>query len=220
MRKISLSNGEYYHIFNRGVDKRKIFLDKDDFNRFFQSIREFNSLDPIGSIYENSFKKSLGDRVSKLDKEGKLVEFISYCLNPNHYHFILEQVADKGIEKFMHRLGVGYTMFFNRKYNRTGALFQGKFKAVHIDSNEYLLYLSAYVNLNDRVHSLGDRVSKSSWGEYVGGNDKKEIKDKNNLCKKDIILDQFKNIDEYKSFAKEALEIIKENKEMGKLLIE
>ena len=221
MRKVNFINGEYYHIFNRGVDKRKIFLCREDLQRFFQSMNEFNSIKPIGSIYENSFHKDeKGESGDLIDRESrKLVNFICYCLNPNHYHFILEQVSDNGIEKFMHRLG-GYTWFFNKKYDRSGSLFQGRYKAIHIDSNEYLLYLSAYTNLNDKVHQLGGgaaKLVKSSWSEYVD-----DILSNNGFCEKDIILGQFKNIDEYKSFAKEALEIIKENKEkeMEKLLIE
>lgn len=213
MRKIRLSNDEYYHVFNRGVDKRSIFFGNDDYSRFLQSMKEFNTIEPIGSIYENSFKNlsenQLGDSVSKLDKEEKLVEFVSYCLNPNHYHFILKQVVDKGIEKFMHRLGVGYSMFFNRKYDRSGSLFQGKFKASHIDSNEYLLHLSVYVNFNDKIHKLGDRVSKSSWSEYM--EDVKYVKD--SFCKKDIILGQFKDIKEFKNFAESSLKDIKDRKE-------
>src|SRR3989344_9447893 len=108
-RKVNLVQGEYYHIYNRGVDKRNIFSDKFDLQRFFQSINEFNTKNPIGSLYENSFvrEKELGGRTSKL------VQFVAYCLNPNHYHFILTPLVEKGIEKFMQRLGTGYTMYFN-----------------------------------------------------------------------------------------------------------
>ncbi len=220
MRKIQFSNGEYYHIFNRGVDKRVIFNDHDDIERFFQSMKEFNHTDPIGSIYENSFKKEPGGSTSKFKKEDNLVNFICYCLNPNHYHFILEQVSDNGIEKFMHRVGTGYTMFFNRKYKRNGALFQGVYKAVYIDSNEQLLHTSVYVNLNNKIHSLGGLASKSSWDEYMKDDknenkNNKNSKDKDEFCEKNIILDQFKNRDEYKNFAKDALVIIKENKDKG-----
>ncbi|MCR4283877.1 MAG: hypothetical protein NUV64_00965 [Parcubacteria group bacterium] len=239
-RKIEFANSEYYHIFNRGVDKRQIFLDQEDLSRFFQSMNEFNVREPIGSIYENSFRKLFGGEAAKLNEGEKLVNFICYCLNPNHYHFILEQVSDKGIEKFMQRLG-GYTWYFNKKYERSGSLFQGPFKSVHIDSNEQLLHTSVYVNLNDKVHQLGGEAAKlvrSSWGEYMGNIqntmvniDNKIINNTNvaknakkSFCKKDIILDQFKNRDEYKDFAKEALSIIRENKErekeMEKLLIE
>jgi putative transposase len=214
MRKESFVNDQYYHVFNRGVDKREIFSCGDDFARFFQSMEEFNSLTPIGSIYENSFNKikphepQLGDPISKL------VEFVCYCLNPNHYHFILRQVSDNGIEKFMQRLGIGYTMFFNNKYKRSGSLFQGRFKAKRVDSNEYLLHLSAYVNLNNKVHGLGDLVSKSSWDEYASG--------RNGFCGdgKEIILGQFKNIEEYKNFAGSSLEDIKQRREMKEFFLE
>ena len=77
----------------------------------------------------------------------------------------------------MQRLGTGYTKYFNGRYKRTGSLFQGVFKSSHIDSNEYLLHSSVYVNLNDRVHKIGDGLSRSSWNEYIG-------KSPSNFCKK------------------------------------
>lgn len=225
MRKESPSNGEYYHVFNRGVDKRTVFLDQNDFGRFFQSMEEFNTIKPIGSIYENSFRKNknfeLGSSASKLPKlvsnQDRLVNFVCYCLNPNHYHFILEQVVNKGIEKFMHRLGTGYTKYFNKKHKRNGALFQGKYKINHIYSEEDLLELSAYVNLNGKVHKLGSSASKSSYGEYF---DKDKPKGKSNFCKKDIILKQFKNQFEYKKFAEDSLREIKTMRDFKNVLLE
>jgi len=212
MRKTQFVNGEFYHVFNRGTEKRNIFSDFEDFSRFFQSIDQFNTIEPIGSIYENSFK----DVSIKLPKSKKLVDFICYCVNPNHYHFILKQVVDRGIEKFMHRVGTGYTKYFNSKYERNGSLFQGTFKSVHISSNEYLLHVSAYINLNTKVHQLGSlasKFSKSSWEEYVG-----DIK--NGFCEKNIVLGQFDNRAEYKNFAESSLIDIRERKEMEKLLLE
>ncbi len=211
MRKVPFIKGEFYHIYNRGVDKRSIFKNEDDTERFFQSMEEFNVIESIGSIYENSFlKNKLGSSTPK--SPDKLVNFVCYCLNPNHYHFILEQVADRGIEKFMHRLGTGYTNYFNNKYDRTGSLFQGRFKAVHIDSDSYLLHTSVYVNLNNRVHQFGNSVSKlmkSSWKEYIGESD-------GDFCDKDMILGQFENINEYKKFAEESLKEILERREYDK----
>lgn len=208
MRKIQFANNEYYHILNRGVDKREIFSDYEDLSRFLQSMDEFNTIEPIGSIFENFYRKD------KTKNKKKLVDFVSYCLNPNHFHFILKQIIDKGIEKFMHRIGVGYTMYFNNKHGRSGSLFQGGYKAIHINSNEYLLHLSAYVNLNNKVHQLGDSVSKSksSWNEYINNYD--------GFCKKDIILGQFNNSLEYKNFAESSLKDIRERKNMEKLLLE
>lgn len=207
MREIQFINGEYYHIFNRGNNKRTIFADDQDFSRFFQSMIEFNSLEPIGSIFENSFKKdSLGRSASKL------VDFACYGLNSNHYHFLLKQLLDDGIKKFMHRIGTGYPKYFNNKYDCSGSLFQGKYKAIHIKSNEYILHLSAYVNLNDRVHQLGRLASKSSWDEYVLRRE--------GICEKDIILGQFKNNEEYKNFAEESIKISRERKDLEKLFLE
>src|SRR3989344_8588607 len=97
MRKTQFAEGEYYHIYNRGVDKRSIFNNREDVERFLQCMREFNVIEPIGSLYENSFKHNqLGGSASKLrDEEANepLVQFIAYCLNPNHYHFLLKQIT-------------------------------------------------------------------------------------------------------------------------------
>ena len=216
-------NDEYYHVYNRGVDKRDVFMDKLDLRRFFQSMEEFNAVEPIGSIYENTFKK---DEDLPLGN-GKLVEFVAFCLNPNHYHFILRQIAGGGISEFMKRLGGGYTKYFNEKNKRSGALFQGRYKVKHIDNNDYLLHLSAYVNLNSRVHKIElgrptSKLVKSSWDEYT--TDGNETKKDKNFCAKDIILGQFKNKKEYLSFAEDALGIMlarKENeKEISDLMLE
>ena len=208
MRNISFVTGEFYHVYNRGVDKRNIFNNKNDLDRFFRCMNEFNSVEPIGSLYENSFNKiQLGSRASKLEiKDKKLVNFICYCLNSNHYHFLLEQVVEDGIVKFMHRLGTGYTKYFNIKNQRSGSLFQSKYKAIYIDNNEYLLHLSSYVNLNNKIHK-NNITYKSSLDEYRSGG---------TFCKKEIILDQFKNFDEYDEFLKSSFEFILENKEKQK----
>lgn len=207
MRKELFANGEFYHIYNRGTDKRIIFADEYDFKRFLQSMDEFNAIEPIGSIYENSFlKDQLGSRRLERSKQGKLVKIVAFCLNLNHFHFVLQQIEERGIEKFMQRLGTGYTKYFNNKYKRSGVLFQGKFKARHVDSNEYLLHLSAYVNLNNRVHKLRSRAPKSSYEEYQSG--------KKGFCSKKVIIDQFKNLAEYKDFAESSLKDILARKQL------
>ena len=197
---------------------------------------EFNVSDPIGSIHENQYRKriqeqnpQLGNRVTKLgvlQNKGKLVNFIAYCLNTNHYHFVLEPVCDRGVEKFMQKLGTGYTRYFNERYKRNGVLFQGPYKARHIETNEDLLHLSAYVNLNNRVHQLGNPVTKlmkSSWDEYAGeysedGNNESD----NNLCSKDIVLGQFNSNSDYKIFAEKVVKEIINRREDDKkgLLLE
>jgi putative transposase len=214
----SFADGEYYHIYNRGVDKRNIFNDRKDLERFFVSMNNFNSVVPVGSILEQSTAKNKEEILH--NPPPALVQFVCYCLNPNHYHFILKQQQDGGISEFMKRLNGGYTWYFNNRHK----LFEGRFKAIHVDSNEYLLYLSAYVNLNAKVHHLGgstakvvDMLTQSSWDEYRGKNEKK-------LCESNIILEQFANLTEYKYFANDALREILKNKEkakeLGKLLCE
>ena len=207
MRKVNLAIGETYHVFNRGVDKRIIFVDQKDLDRFFLSMISFNSIKPIGSLHEQSFLK---DEIKK-----PLVNFIAYNLLPNHFHFILEQVSEGGISEFMKRLQGGYTWYFNKKHKRSGSLFQGTFKSVHVDSNEYLLHVSAYVNLNDKLSGLAAKLGKSSWEEYIDSSFNFEI-----CKKKDIALGQFNSRKEYQKFALDSLEDIKINKEKYKELEE
>jgi REP element-mobilizing transposase RayT len=210
MKREKLVSGEYYHIFNRGVEKRSIFKDRKDMERFLKCIVEFNRREPIGSLYENYFyEKKFGNRVSK-----KLTDIVCYCLNPNHYHFILKQSTDQGISKFMHKVMLGYTKYFNQKYDRVGPLFQGPYRLVHIKSNEQLLHAGVYINLNFKVHGARDNFFRSSWSEYIHENNPKE------LCEKGIILKQFKNPVEYKKFAEYTLPSIKDKKEMAKIVLE
>lgn len=221
MRKVIFANGEYYHIYNRGVDKREVFLDEADYNRFLISLREFNCSDAIGSLYEKSLRDKKGSSAPIMGAElPKLVEIIAYCLNPNHYHLILKQNSEKGIEKFMHKISTGYTNYFNKKQKRSGALFQGRFKAINIDSNEYLLYLSAYVNKNNFIHNYSSNGSSTptdwkycSAPDFIGKRD-------GTLCDKNVILDQFKSVEEYETFLNNNALHLKEKKEMQKYLLE
>jgi putative transposase len=184
----SFTTGEYYHIYNRGVDKRDIFLDDSDYFRFLKSLKEFNQLEPVVSLYINDrIKPNVGVRPLQNEND-ELVEIIAFNLIPNHYHLILKQLKDGGISEFMKRIGGGYTSYFNYKNERSGALFQGKFKAVHVTSNEKLLFLSAYVNGNHIVHGAEGKIF-SSLREYSTG--------KNSLCNIKLILDQFKNANDY-----------------------
>ena len=144
MKKIKFVNEEYYHIFNRGVDKRIIFLDGADYFRFILGMREFNDINSISNLHrhqEFSEIKSIKDK-------NPIVKFICYSLMPNHYHFLVQQVEDGGISKFMQKLGTGYVMYFNKRYERSGVLFQGPYKAKHISTDEYILHLSRYIHLN------------------------------------------------------------------------
>ncbi|MDI6778282.1 MAG: transposase [Patescibacteria group bacterium] len=140
---------------------------------------------------------------------------VCFSLILNHFHFILEQLAKNGIEKFMQRIGGGYTMYFNKKYKRTGVLFQGAFKASHIKTTHHLLYLSAYVNCNIEIHNISDarKYPWSSHSNYLS-------KSKSDICDGKVVWSHFKNRKEYEDFAKENIEAAKLKKEDEKLVLE
>lgn len=216
MRKTALVKDEYYHVYNRGVDKRVVVEDKEDFERFILAINQFNREDSIGSIFQNSFR--LKKNASLSTPTTKLVTFVAYNILDNHFHFILRQESDNGISKFMQKLLGGYTRYFNEKHKRSGSLFQGKFKSIHIHDNEYLKHLSAYVNLNHRVHKLSSRSTKykdaSSWDGYI------EKREGTVVCEQSVVLDQFSSTKSYEKFALSTLEEIKKRKIMFKDLEE
>ncbi len=213
MRKTPLVENEYYHIYNRGVDKRSVFQAKEDLLRFLNCMEIFNTVDTIGGIYQSTLIKNASFRGST----SKLVKFVAYCLNQNHYHFILESLVENGIQKFMHRLSTGYTYYFNNKYERSGSLFQGRYKSIHVENDAYLLHLSVYVNLNNRVHlnlneSWLEDLNFSSFLEYIGSG----LAGK--YCDSSIVLDQFNSVEEYIKYAEDTLPYILQKKESDKIL--
>ncbi len=213
-RRVPLATEEYYHVYNRGVDKREIFHDRYDADRFFRSMAAFNTVDPVGSLRNVDLeRKNSGETAVNHEP---LVEIIAYCLNPNHFHLLLKQKVDGGVSEFMKRLSGGYTWYFNNKYDRSGALLQGRFKSSHIDVNEYFLHVSVYVNLNFRVHKYRDKALeniRSSWDEYMG-----TCAPQNVICTKDSILGQFKSMKAYADFAEKSLVGICERKKLAQEL--
>jgi putative transposase len=149
MRKEPLIEGEYYHIYNRGVDKRDIFSDKKDIYRFIESMTEFNQVDVVGSLRDSKKMSSAPKALAE-----PLVAIVVYCLNPNHFHFVLKQLVEGGIAKYMQKLQAGFTSYFNIKNSRTGALFQGTFKSHLMDSENYFNKIIGYVNKNYKIHNI------------------------------------------------------------------
>ncbi len=146
MKRPIFLNDHFYHIFNRGADKRKVFNDKQDYQRFLFSVKGFNDVNSTLNFYR---RLNVGSPTSLKPVEQKpLVEILCYCLMPNHFHLIARQLKENGITSFMRKLGTGYTNYFNQKYKRSGVLFQGKFKSVSIENDEYLNYLIQYIDLN------------------------------------------------------------------------
>lgn len=214
MRKTPLNNGECYHLYNRGTDKRDIFLDDSDYFRFLKSLKEFNQTDPVISLYiADQLKRRSAVGTGSLQKGEKLIEILAFNLIKNHFHLIVKQLRDGGISEFMKRVGTGYTSYFNYKNERSGVLFQGKFKAAHIDSSEKLVYLSAYVNGNHLVHGIRNGGKFSSLAEYSGG--------KKFLCNPESVLSQFNSIKDYLKYMENTAKEISEIREgMKNYLIE
>jgi REP element-mobilizing transposase RayT len=219
MRKEKFQTGEYYHIYNRGVDKREIFCDEKDFVRFLRSMRGMNNI--LGDVQRDYIKrhKNSGNLKSDFGYPKSdflpLVEIISFCLNQNHYHFILKQLVDGGITLFMRKLATGYTKYFNIKHNRSGVLFQGKFKSIHAKDYGHLLKLMVYVNCNYEVHNLG-KAENWAWSSYLDASGRR----KGNLCNFDIIKEEFKTAENFKNFCEEIISEIKSNKNLQKYLLE
>jgi|SaaInlStandDraft_4_1057021.scaffolds.fasta_scaffold22751_2 putative transposase len=188
MRKNPLVNNCYYHIFNRGNNKRPVFLDTDDFHYFLDALKLFNCIESLG--YSSQYRRN------KKQSEG-LVKVVTYCLNPNHFHLLLKQEHESGISKYMQKITTGYTMYFNKKYKSSGSLFQGKFKSILVEDDAYLYHLSAYINLNFKIHGIDDpKMYRSSMAEYV---DKSSL----NICDNKIIIDNF-STQEYVDFAEKS----------------
>lgn len=189
IRIIPFVNGEYYHIFNRGVAKIPIFSSGKDYNRFLKSMAYYHLEGP-----KPRFSLFTPDTI--LNYSLKLVEITCYCLMPNHFHCLIKQTRDGGITEFISKLTNSYTKYFNTKNRRVGHLFQGMFKAVHIDSNEQLIHVSRYIHLNPLIGYVTKTLETYGWSsylEYVGNKDKE-------ICDKNIILDQFQSPSDYKKF--------------------
>lgn len=151
MRKIKFLPDHYYHVYNRGTEQRVIFLDDADYRRFATTMGEY--------------------------RHG-LVVVAAYVLMPNHFHLLIRPHSDDSLSRYMHRLSTSFTMYFNARYERSGNLFQGRFKAVVMESSEQLLHVSRYIHGNpvkgtleqtllDRMRTL-ERYPWSSYPDYVG----------------------------------------------------
>lgn len=144
-RSLTFASGEFYHIYNRGTEKRNIFQSSRDYQRFLCLLYICNGGIPVDLKLQGSTLEDL----RQINREEKLIEIAAYCLMPNHFHLLIYEKEEGGISKFMQKLTTAYTMYFNKRYKRTGALFQGKFKARHASaSDNYLKYLMAYIHLN------------------------------------------------------------------------
>src|SRR3989344_4610800 len=192
-RKVPLATGEYYHIFNRGVAKMRIFNNFYDYNRFLKCVLYY-----------------------EIDSSKKIVDIISYCFMPNHFHFLLKQVTDGGISEFISKISNSYTKYFNIKNNRVGPILQGDFKAVHVESNEQLLHLGRYIHLNPLIGFVTKNLETYRWSSYP-----EYINSINNeVCQKEVILDQFETKNSYKQFVLDHIDYAKKIDQIKHLLLD
>jgi len=155
--KISYPGG-CFHVYSRGNNKQEIFLEEYDYLKYLEKLRE----------YKNKHKISI----------------LCYCLMPNHIHLLLRQDSETPIYKLMSSLHTSYSMHFNRKYNRVGHVFQGRFRQKEVDKDEYLLQVSSYIHLNPVKDGLVEKLNDYQWSsypDYIG------IRE-GTLCDKELIL--------------------------------
>lgn len=171
-----LENG-YYHIYNRGVEKRKIFLDQQDYGVFLSYLKNYLLPKNEKELYEklsspNTSSKDRGGvlKLLRMNNFSGEITLIAYCLMPNHFHFFIRQKGAKSIDRFIRSIGTRYTAYFNRKYKRVGSLYQGVYKAVLITSESHFLHLSRYVH-KQALALQGESLQEKqpcSYPEYLG----------------------------------------------------
>ncbi len=224
MKKPRFVEDQIYHIYNRGVEKRDIFLDKQDYLRFIHGLFEFNDKETtINTLYHFN-TKSLEIESKNIEKERKprklLVEILVFTLMPNHFHLLIKQKVENGIVKFMQKLGTGYTMYFNKKYQRVGGLFQGRFKAALVSEEAHFLHLPFYIHTNplDLFHYRGstsimeimeflENYRWSSFLDYIG---KKNFP---SVTSRELYLEFFGGLKEYRKATQKWLKEKEENLE-------
>ena len=189
----------YYHVYNRGVNKRKIFKDKQDYSVFLSYLKGYllpcdreKFMQILTNALSTTNEKEQAKKQLRLNNFSDRVFLIAYCLMPNHFHFLIKQKDIQGMELMMRSLMTRYTMYFNKRHGRVGTLFQSSYKAVLIESDAQLLHVSRYIHLNPfsgnilKGVSLFDQITSqpSSYPVYLG-------KIKQNWVKTEIILSNF-----------------------------
>ena len=164
MDRAPIEEDSFHHVYNRGTDKRTIFEDGEDYRRFLLYL---NVLNDTQVESPNDFE-TLARREHDAPLAERLVNIVAFCLMPNHYHLLLHERTPGGISKFMQRLSTAYTMYFNEKYERSGALFQGRFKSKLVDDDEYIIKVIDYIHLNPKEFGLISEYEWSSYHHYCG----------------------------------------------------
>lgn len=199
--KTYIENG-YYHIYNRGIDKREIFLDEQDCKVFLHYLKIYLSpKEDLLKLSQSNFKIL---RFIKFNLHNE-IDLMSFTLMPNHFHLQVKQYTKDGIVKLARRVETSYVMYFNNKYERKGGLFESIYKAALIDNDSYLLHLSRYIHLNPRelISQQINFQEFSSYPYYLGEKQASWVKPHEILSYFKTAKTRFKNILSYKSFVED-----------------
>lgn len=200
-RPTPLVTGEIYHVFNRGIDHRPTFTTRGELGRAIDVITYYRFVSPPMRL-SKFLKVSNEERdiiMSKMFTKGeKLIDILSFCLMPNHFHFLLKQIANNGISRFASNLENSYTRYFNTRHERTGPLFLDQFKAVRIETDEQLLHVSRYIYLNPYTSYVVkdfESLKKYPWSSFP-----EYLEEREGICEKETILAFFKTRKQYERF--------------------
>lgn len=219
-RLLPLVEDQIYHVFNRGIDHRPTFSDKLELKRAMAVIDYYRFANPPLK-FSQFIKLPVEERSKfqiKIRTGSKLVDILSFCLMPNHFHFLLRQVYEKGISKFLSNFQNSYTRYFNTRNERDGPLFLDQFKAVLIETDEQLLHLSRYIHLNPTTSYMVkdfDSLLNYPWSslpEYIKG--------KESVCEISTVLGFFRTPEDYIDFVKDQVEYQRELDKIKHLILE
>lgn len=217
-RKIVLTTNEHYHLFNRGVERRLVFTNRREFLRAID-LADFYSFDKPSLKYSKYLALNSEQKTIFLAaRNEKVVDIIAFCFMGNHFHFLVKQTKDDGISKFMSNFMNSYTKYFNTRYDRVGPLFQGAFKAVHVETDEQLLHLSRYIHLNPVTSFMvkPNDLKNYQWSSYPSYVEVSPL----SFVKKYIVMDFFKKPIQYEQFVMDQAGYAKELKMIEHLAIE
>lgn len=221
-RTIPLVNNEYYHVFNRSINKEPIFTRHRDCKRALETISYYRFLNtPVRLSYYLSMGPTRRQEIihSLEENATTLVDISTYTLMPNHFHFLLRQNVDDGIGRFLSLFQNSYGRFFTTKYDRAGHVFQGQFKSVRIEDEEQLLHVNRYIHLNPHtsfvVKSLEEleKYPYSSFLEYLGDRP-------DGICNTKVILSHFPTTASYKKFVSDQADYQRELDRIKHLILE
>jgi putative transposase len=201
----------YYHIFDRGIETKKVFLDNQDYQIFLYYLKVYLQ-DPKALLIKYP-QLPLRLQAKNLTSQ---ISLIAYCLMPNHFHLLLQQLTKDGVSKFMKQLLNAYTFYFNKKYGRTGAIFEGRYKAARIQSDELLLHITRYIHLNPTVAKLIDNPKDYKWSSHKNY----LLNSKDELVHTKTVLSFFRTINEYQKFVRNQINYAKELAKFKHLIID